>query len=510
MGTLDSKIPNGFSSDVRSAPKGRLSLRARIYLILALLVGITLMGGAVMVWYTFQMDRIVSGIVDRDIAAFQFAEALETALINQKGFVSYYFLDGDPEWLRKLGEYRRIFRDRLEIALKPAGSDPERNIIEQVASEYGQYTAEKDRVIELHQKGDQAAREALHRSVRFRFFNILDLCEKYKSLHTDRINRAAVSSRSQAWTLRVIAAAAMAAAFSIAAILAFVLIFQVLGPIRRLSLETGRTGGDQGFQNEIQTLQKGVEGLLEDVDQTQIELKRSREHLLQAEKMAMVGKLAAGMAHSIRNPFTSVKMRLFSLSRTLKLSASQNDDFTVISEEIRHIDQIVQNFLEFSRPPKLKMQSVRLSAVVENALQLLEHRIKFYDVDIRVSPLNLPVEVEGDPEQLKEVLVNLIVNACEAMGKGGSILIEEGFRHASAGPEAFIRMRDSGPGIPESIREKVFQPFFTTKDEGTGLGLSIAARIMEEHGGKLDLESNPGKGATFTLTLPVNEAGGPT
>jgi signal transduction histidine kinase len=248
--------------------------------------------------------------------------------------------------------------------------------------------------------------------------------------------------------------------------------------------------------------------LIQDVDQAHHELEKSRENLLQAEKMALVGKLAAGMAHSIRNPFTSVKMRLFSLSRTLELNATQEEDFAVISQEIRHIDTIVQNFLEFSRPPKLMMQPVSPSSVVDNALQLLSHRLKSYGVEVRVTrPAPLP-EVMGDPEQLKEVLVNLIINACEEMKEGGTIMIEE--RLFGQRPHQFtvLSLSDSGPGIPEELREKVFQPFFTTKDEGTGLGLSIASRIINEHGGRLSIESGSTGGAEFVITLPVNPEAG--
>ena len=117
--------------------------------------------------------------------------------------------------------------------------------------------------------------------------------------------------------------------------------------------------------DEVKAISRSVHDLIEAAGQTNIELERSREHLLQAEKMAMVGRLAAGMAHSIRNPFTSIKMRLFSLSRSLKLNDTQKEDFEVISEEIRHVDTIVQNFLEFSRPPKLKMQRISPSAVID-------------------------------------------------------------------------------------------------------------------------------------------------
>jgi signal transduction histidine kinase len=242
------------------------------------------------------------------------------------------------------------------------------------------------------------------------------------------------------------------------------------------------------------------------VDLAHHELERSRENLLQAEKMALVGKLAAGMAHSIRNPFTSVKMRLFSLNRTLELDATQEEDFAVISQEIRHIDTIVQNFLEFSRPPKLVMQSVSPSAIVDTALQLLSHRLKSYAVDVQVMRSAPLPNVMADPEQLKEVLVNLIINACEEMKEGGSITIEERLFGQQPHQFAVLSLSDSGPGIPSAFVGKVFQPFFTTKDEGTGLGLSIASRIVTEHGGTLTLEDGHTGGATFVITLPVKES----
>jgi len=153
-------------------------------------------------------------------------------------------------------------------------------------------------------------------------------------------------------------------------------------------------------------------------------------------------------------------MRLFSLSRALEFTDTQKEDFDVISEEIRRIDTIVQNFLEFSRPPKLIMQSISPSVVVDQAIQLLEHRLKSYDVDVRIErPQALP-EIDVDPEQLKEVLVNLVVNACEAMERGGSITIqEEEVPNASSGRMAVIRVRDNGHGIDEENLEKIFIPF---------------------------------------------------
>jgi signal transduction histidine kinase len=197
-------------------------------------------------------------------------------------------------------------------------------------------------------------------------------------------------------------------------------------------------------------------------------------------------------------------MRLFSLDRSLDLNPQQKEDFQVISEEIVHIDGLVQSFLEFSRPPKLRMQRVSPSEIVDLALKLMTHRLESYQVSVQVVRLGrLPV-VQADPDRLKEVLVNIMVNACEAMKGGGSMVIrEEEALDPSLGQVAVVRVRDTGPGIVEGLRAKVFEPFFTTKEEGSGLGLSIAFRIMEDHGGRLDLESREGQGAEFSLILPV-------
>lgn len=483
----------------------KITLRGRIYIVLAALVFITLTGGVVMIWYTYQMDGLLTSIIDRNLAAYQAAQGLETALVNQKGFVSYYFLDRNPDWLRQLGEYRQAFRNRLDEVYALIEDESQKNVIAEIEKMYLSYISSKDRVIDHYRSGERKIGARLHKKVRERFFNILALCEKLKTIQTRRIAQVRQKCHSQAIKLRFIAGSALMAGSLLALVLIYILVYHILKPVKRLSIEADRERGEIESNNEISTLRRSVEGLLENVDQTQSELERSREHLLQAEKMATVGRLAAGMAHSIRNPFTSVKMRLFSLNRSLNLTETQKDDFNVIAEEIRHIDQIVQNFLEFSRPPKLKIQTISPSAVVDNALQLLEHRLKSYDVEVTVERNRFMPAVEADPEQLKEVMVNIIVNACEAMENGGKITVKEDVIIERQGQTAVIRISDTGPGISETIRDRVFQPFFTTKDEGTGLGLSITARIIEEHGGSLNVNSKEGQGASFVITLPQKE-----
>jgi signal transduction histidine kinase len=144
------------------------------------------------------------------------------------------------------------------------------------------------------------------------------------------------------------------------------------------------------------------------------------------------------------------------------------------------------------------------SVIVDMVIQLLEHRLNSYEVRIEVNRKRSLPPISADPEQLKEVLVNLVVNACEAMKRGGKIVIfEEETFERPIGNLVEIRVCDNGPGIPAQLIDNVLQPFFTTKEEGTGLGLSIASRIIEEHGGRLSLTSTEGVGTTFIILLPI-------
>lgn len=486
----------------------KISLRIRIYIILTALIFITFTGGLVMVWYTYRIEGLFTDIIDKNIAAFQVAEALEIALVNQKGFVTYFFMDGDPEWLRQLGEYRQLFKDRIKDASSLVETEKQKESLKILEDEYERYIELKDQVIFFYKSGNRDEGAKIHEEARSHFFRTLELCERFRDLYASRISQVRSESLTQAVNLRIIAVSAIITALCLGIVLVFVLVKHVLEPVRLLAMEADRDKSPVDSDNEVKALSRSVRGLIEDFDQTHLELERSRETLVQAEKLAMVGKLAAGVAHSIRNPLTSVKMRLFSLSRALDMPIPQKEDFEVISEEISHIDTIVQNFLEFSRPPRLKTQDISPSDVVDLVLQLLRHRLESGNISVKLNRSRVLPKVQIDPEQMKEVLVNLIVNACESIeGEGMIEISEEEHSIKEKGNVVLIRLADNGPGIPAEIQAKVLQPFFTTKEDGTGLGLSIAERIVNNHGGSLEFQSNEGEGTVFTITLPLGGTG---
>jgi signal transduction histidine kinase len=484
----------------------KISLRARIIILLIALVLTTIGGGLVTIWYAENIGSLLSSIIDRDILSFQVAEEMETALVMQKGYTTYYFQDGDQDWLKKLETYQKTFEEKLGKAREYARMETAWGLLSKIESEYLHYKSARQEVIHLYQIGEEESGIKLHRRIRSQFLSIVGLCEQYKDIHIKNIAQARKNAQVRTRYISTAALIAIQMAAMMGILLAYILFKQILEPIRRLTKATGPDDSHPPLSNEVNVLSHRVHSLIEDVDQTQTQLARSQEHLVQSEKWALTGKLAAGVAHSIRNPLTSVKIRLFSMGRTPDLSPTQKEDLEVISEEIRHIESIVRSFLEFSRPPKLTMQKISPSEVVDMTLRLLKHRLESNGVQVELIREKPLTEIQADPDQLKEVLVNLLVNACEVMVKGGVIrILEKEEDEGPLGRFVTITVMDNGPGIPESIQENVFQPFFSTKEEGTGLGLSIASRIVEKHGGSLSLRSQEGEGTVFVITLPSPE-----
>lgn len=486
------------------AALARLRLRTRVYLLLGALLLVNMIGPIIMMWYATMARDLYTATADKDLAALTAAHELENALLNQKGYATYYYLSQDQTWLVKLEESRRAFLLWLDRLRQQVDAPEAAALLDGIDAAYKEYAAAKDNVISLYQQGRIEAAKGQHWAVREDFDGLRDLCERFKEFFRARMRQTGEVYIERTDLVMGVAVIGVLINAGLGFFLAYVLVGQILDPIRRLAWGEQR-GKDAlaGFSDEVKAIGQKFRDLEKDVDQAHLDLEQSRGHLMQSEKLAMAGRLAAGVAHTIRNPLTSVKMRLFSLERGLKLDASQQEDFEVIAEEIGHIDTIVRNFLEFARPPKLTALPVSLSTVVDTTLTLLKHRLESYNVAVEVERTRMLPEIAADPDQLKEALVNLVLNACEAMVEGGRIVIREevGILEPQ-GRVLALRVTDDGPGVDPALLDTIFQPFFTTKGEGSGLGLAIVKRIVEEHGGWITVQSPPGSGAIFTMVFP--------
>jgi len=233
------------------------------------------------------------------------------------------------------------------------------------------------------------------------------------------------------------------------------------------------------------------------------ELNEAQARIIQSEKMAVVGTFASGLAHEVRNPLNSIALQLSILERRVaplpaSVAGQIKELVGVIREEVKRLDNLVGDFLQFSRSNRVQYRPASLDALVDEVARLLRPEARAAGVTLRRQRIGDAIpDLRVDPEKMKQVAINLVQNAIEAMPGGGVVTVESGLVEG----RAVMLVRDSGPGLPEGL--DVFQLFVTTKARGTGLGLSIAQQIVLEHGGEIAAASEPGKGAVFTVSLPV-------
>ncbi|ELN0521401.1 two-component system sensor histidine kinase AtoS [Escherichia coli] len=234
--------------------------------------------------------------------------------------------------------------------------------------------------------------------------------------------------------------------------------------------------------------------------------KETQRRMAQAERLATLGELMAGVAHEVRNPLTAIRGYVQILRQQTRDPIHQ-EYLSVVLKEIDSINKVIQQLLEFSRPRHSQWQQVSLNALVEETLVLVQTagvqaRVDFIsELDNELSPIN------ADRELLKQVLLNILINAVQAISARGKIRIRT-WQYSDS--QQAISIEDNGSGIDLSLQKKIFDPFFTTKASGTGLGLALSQRIINAHQGDIRVASLPGYGATFTLILPINPQGNQT
>jgi signal transduction histidine kinase len=235
------------------------------------------------------------------------------------------------------------------------------------------------------------------------------------------------------------------------------------------------------------------------------QLTESQAVIARQEKLASLGVLAAGVAHEIRNPLTAIKFRLFSLKKTLPGAGVDNEDANMIAGEISRLERIVKDFLQFARPSDPELVVMPADRLVREVSDLLKPQLGKAHITVKVDAEE-SAWVRADTQQIKQVLINLMQNAADSIGRNGVITLR--VRHETAAPldgqasSIALDVADSGKGISEDVQKRLFDPFFTTKEGGTGLGLPIAARIVEKHGGELRYETRLNHGTVFTMVLP--------
>ncbi len=259
----------------------------------------------------------------------------------------------------------------------------------------------------------------------------------------------------------------------------------------------------QDMENWTHTLEDEVKKKAQEIIKTQ-------DELINTEKLASLGRMAAGIAHELNSPLTGVVTFAHLLKdRTPQADAQGHEDLQVIIEQAERCSKIIKGLLGFSRRTGFEMAEINLNALLEATVAMIRHQARFYNINFSLDFAPGLHSVLADPNQIQQVFLNMLLNASDAMNEKGAINIATRALNVDGKDIIETEFSDTGPGIPEANVGKIFEPFFTTKPvgKGTGLGLSVSYGIIKKHGGDILVKSGPGKGASFFIRLPVQRKG---
>lgn len=490
----------------------------------AIVTGLLLVGSCLLsAWSIHRLQSNLSSILSENVASLHAALDLENQMRQLRYHSFQYLLSPSAETFQQIDGDERALQEAMARARSAATTDAERDLLHQIESGFGKYQDEMARlrgeVALIGPRGD-FAKLARNHPLR----HIVAPCQELARVSREQLDRtAAESDELSARSSRVLLLLGLAGPAG-GLLCGYGILRGLTRSITSLSvrvrdvvdsLNDSLTGPGDGIEvgsvtvaagGDLGEMDRQLQHVLGRIAEVTEQLQRQHADVLRAQQLAAVGQLAAGVAHEVRNPLTGMKLLVEAALRPRHPQPLSEEDLRVIHGEIARIEETVQNFLAFARPQPLCRQSVDLREVVGRPIDLVRTRARQQEVAIEVQLPERPVPVSLDVGQFHVVLVNLLLNALDAMPHGGKLSVQAEVGEGSSGA-CKLKVRDTGPGIAPEMAGRLFTPFASTKPTGTGLGLSLARRIVEEHGGRIAAAGPEGGGACFTVVLPVESAG---
>jgi signal transduction histidine kinase len=474
----------------------------------AVLIGLLLFGTCLAsVWSINQLQRNMAHILSRNVASLAAVQELEIQLRQLRFHSFVYYMDPKEERLTLLQDDQDRFRKALDEVKRVSNTERERKLIHDIEDGYERYqreVAEPPPKAKPGEKIDYVHWADIH-PVRY----LLKPCQQLVTENKQAIEETADESEKVSNRARVA-----------------MILLGLLGPLSGLISGYGIARGlsrtiarlsvrlqdvHAHLDQEVASVKLRSDANLDDLDrqmdrvvgrvrEVAEQVQRHQQEILRTEQLAAVGQLAASVAHEVRNPLTAIKLLVGAALKGQTNPPLTVEDLQVIHSEIVRLEHKVQGLLDFARPPKVHREACDMRAVLAQAIDLVRGRANHQNVHIEVRQPDEPVGADVDRTQISNVLVNLLMNSLDVLPQGGRIEVEL----AGQPQRVFLAVRDSGPGLTQTIEKKLFTPFTTTKPTGTGLGLSICRRIVQDHRGTIVGRNGPGGGAEFEIVLPVH------
>ncbi len=495
----------------------RFHLSYRTIIFALIIMALTLAGGLIIVAYTYKLQESTARIMDTNVRSLKAAHELEVALFDMRGLIFNYILEKSPKWVDSMNKVEIRFIISLNRATESSNTKEESTLIQQMSALFFNFEQDFKKAVASYRMGYITKANSLLLHVNDDLFGtIYDKCrlfiqlnEKDQSIYQGKIKRVNDNMRTAMYGLGF-------TGIVLGIILGWVISRIILTPIYELILKVrGATEGElverlpMSPGRELKQVNRHIQKLVVRINEAHEELEEKRRLLERSNRLATLGKMASSIAHEIRNPLTAIKMLIFSMAQNKETPKDMQSDLTIISKEIERMDKFIQSMLKFARPGEPDFNPTDISAVIRETLYLLGPRLRQNKIELAEKYHPRATLLQADSDQLKQVFMNIILNAIEAMPDGGKLSIDTHLTEVPVNGEmkkvACINIIDTGTGISDEIKDTLFDPFVKKdKDYGTGLGLSITQQIIEMHHGKVIASNNEDKGACFTIYLPLN------
>src|SRR5262245_30570081 len=460
--------------------------------------------------YINRLQTNLTDILAENVTSLQAAQELQICVRQMRYHTMLYLQKPQQARLRRIKDDQKNFEEALTVA-RQASTTEELKLVATIEKGYRDYQDELDRLREAA-AGGRPAEDIPNLSDKHPIDKVVDPCQELLRVNKQKMKETAdecqrVGHEGHRWMLLVGIAGPLGGllmGYGVARTLRrsiYRLSVRVQDVAQRLDEKVASVS--VAADGDIHTLDRQMQHIIEKVEEVAGRLQQQQRELTRAEQLSTMGQLAAGVAHEVRNPLTSIKMLVEAGLRARHPRPLSEEDLRVIHREIDRLERTVQGFLDFARLPSSERAPCDLRGIIEQARELVRARARQQGVELMVNVPAGPVVAAVDRVQFGTVLVNLFLNALDAMPDGGRL--EVTLAALSSDGPIRLTVTDTGAGIPPELLDKLFLPFVTSKPQGTGLGLSISARILEEHGGSITAANRP-RGACFTVTLPEQAA----